>query len=190
MSELRHFSWIDPQLLHARNKSGPLDPHPCSCAARSGHTAIGLFEHTENLIVLTRLARARCRNGSAVSLQLGDRHFKSGAPSKDHSSFDKVLQFANISWPMPTRELFQGSRGYRFDLLFHAPPIFLGEVSHQQRNVLGTLTQGRDANWKHIQTIVKITAELALLDHLLEIAVGGSHQAHIYPLSTRAAQPF
>src|SRR5690242_3103719 len=99
--QLRQFPWIDSKLLHPGNKRRAFDPHPGSRAIGSSHTTVGLPEHTENFVVLTRLARDRWGNGRTRPSKFRDRHFKCGAVRKDDSSFDKVLQFANIPWPIP-----------------------------------------------------------------------------------------
>ena len=87
------------------------------------------------------------------------------------------------------RELLHGRSRNRFDLLLHAAAVLLREVANQQRNVLGTLAQRRNADRKDVQPIIQVAAKLAILDHLFEIAIRGRHQAHIHLLGASAAQP-
>ena len=53
-------------------------------------------------------------------------------------------------------------------------------MGRQQRDILGPLVQRRQVNLDHVQAVVQILAELPLLDHLGQRAVGGSDHAHVY----------
>src|SRR5215472_12037497 len=91
---------------------------------------------------------------------------------------------------MPGGQLSQRRCRNRFDLLFHSPGIFLSEVVDQQRNVLGPFTQWRNPDGKDIQTVIKVAAELAIFEHLLQVSVGRSDQTNIHPLGMVASKPF
>ena len=60
---------------------------------------------------------------------------------------------------------------------------------HQERNILWPLAQWRNGNRKHVQAVVKIAAKLLFQNHLFQIAVCGSHDAHIHFFGSCAAQP-
>src|ERR1700737_4004022 len=106
---------------------------------------------------------------------------------KDHRTLDEIFQLANISRPKPTREFPQGHRGNRFDLFLHAAAALLREVADQQGNIIRTFAQRWDADWKHVEAIVQVAAELAIPHHLFEIAIGRRYQPHIYMLGSIAA---
>ena len=40
------------------------------------------------------------------------------------------------------------------------PRVFLDEVAGEQRNVFGPLAKGRDMDWKDVQPVVEIGAEI------------------------------
>src|SRR5580692_7063667 len=91
---------------------------------------------------------------------------------------------------MPAGEPPHGHGGNRLDLLLHAAAVFLREVTHQERNVSGTFAQRRDADRKHVQAIVQVAAELAILHHYLEVAIGRRYQSHVDLPCSVATQPF
>jgi hypothetical protein len=58
-----------------------------------------------------------------------------------------------------------GHSGNQFDLLLYAAAVLLREVAAQVSNVSGTFAQRWDADRKHIQGIVQVTAAVAILHH-------------------------
>jgi hypothetical protein len=42
------------------------------------------------------------------------------------------------------------------------------------------LAQGRQMNGNHIQALVQVQSERPLLHHFCQVAIGGSHHAHIH----------
>src|ERR1700733_14149490 len=91
---------------------------------------------------------------------------------------------------MPAGEFFHGLGRNGFDLFLHAAAVLLREVSDEQRNIFWTFAQGWDPDREHVQAIVQIAAELAVLHHFLQIAIGCRHQPHIDSLGSVVAQPF
>src|SRR5256885_9679715 len=89
---------------------------------------------------------------------------------------------------MPRREFLHGRSGNGFDLLFHPATILLGEIADQQRDILRSLSQWRNANGKNIEPIIKVAAELAVLDHLFQIAIGGRYESHVHFFCMSTAQ--
>src|SRR5258708_39890241 len=109
---------------------------------------------------------------------------------KDHRTLDEIFQLTNVSRPMPAGELPDSRSRNRFDLPLHAAAVLLREVADQERNVSGTFAQRWDADRKHVQAIVQVAAELAILHHCFEIAIGRRYRSHIDLLCSVAAQPF
>ena len=91
---------------------------------------------------------------------------------------------------MPTRELPHSRGGNRFDLLVHSAAVLLDEVAGQQGNILRAFAQRWDADWEHVQAIVQVAAEFAILHHFFQVAMGGRYQSHVDLLRSVAAQPF
>src|ERR1700733_13651268 len=91
---------------------------------------------------------------------------------------------------MPAGEFFHGLGRNGFDLFLHAAAVLLREVSDEQRNIFWTFAQGWDPDREHVQAIVQIAAELAVLHHFLQIAIGCRHQPHIDSLGSVVTQPF
>src|SRR5205807_5379255 len=100
------------------------------------------------------------------------RSLQGRTTSENYCSLNQVFQFADVSRPVPACQLPHTGSGNRFDLLLHAAGVLLGEVTHQQRNVLRTLTQRRNLNGKDVEPVIKVAAELVFRDHLFQVAVG------------------
>src|SRR5207245_5624402 len=99
-------------------------------------------------------------------------------------------QLPNVPWPFPRREALHHRRRDRLNLLLHFLCELLDEISHQQGNVFATLSQRRDADRKHIQTVKQIAAKFTIRDHLLQVSVGRSDKPNIDASRVRAAQAF
>src|ERR1700674_3744885 len=63
-------------------------------------------------------------------------------------------------------------------------------MSDQGWNVFAALSQWRQKDGEHIQTIVEVTAKFASLHHLCQVPIGCSHQPHVHLVSPRAAEAF
>jgi hypothetical protein len=61
-------------------------------------------------------------------------------------------------------------------------------MADQRRDVGRALAQGRQPKREDVEPIVEITAEVAVSNHLGEIAVRGGHQAHVHLDGPGAAQ--
>src|SRR5580692_6300451 len=182
---------VDPEPLHARDQRRALDIHASCRAVRARHSPVRHFQEADDLIALIRFARAcRRRRMPPIVAQFSNRSLQCCPRREDYRTLDKVFQLTNISRPMPGGELLHGSGRYEFDPLLHAAAVLLREVSDQQRNIVRTFAQRWDADRKHVQAIVQVAAELAVLHHFLEIAIGRRHQPHIDSLGSVVAQPF
>ena len=79
---------------------------------------------------------------------------------ENHAAFNKVLKFANVSWPIGVNQGLHCDSLDRPNALLHAA----GEARHkkvdQQWNVLAPFAKRRDLNREHVEAIEKILAEL------------------------------
>ena len=80
----------------------------------------------------------------------------------DHSSLNEVLEFANIARPRICNECIHGCRGYLFNKFPHPSSKYFDEMQDQLAYILSALSQGRNQDRKHIQPVIKITAEFIL----------------------------
>ena len=55
----------------------------------------------------------------------------------------------------------------------------LQEITDQHGDVPFALTQRRQVEWQHIQSIEKILAEFTFMHRQPEVAVGGGNHAHV-----------
>src|ERR1700693_223181 len=60
-------------------------------------------------------------------------------------------------------------------------------MSDQERDILTTLAQGRDAKAKNVEAKIKVTPESAFSDSLLQIAAGGSQDTNVNGDAARAS---
>src|SRR5262245_63627068 len=82
-----------------------------------------------------------------------------------------MLQFPHVARPSVQPQRVHRLLWNALDALVQAAGVVLYEVGDQQRDVFGTLTQGRDADRKDVEAIVEVGAELIVCDHLREVAV-------------------
>jgi len=105
---------------------------------------------------------------------------RSGAVTAGHDgALDGILQLTHIPRPVVVQKHLQGSLGnvgHLFAQLVRDP---FHKVRGQQRDVLTPVPQRGDADLDHVQTIVKIVAEPALLHQLGQVLVGGRDHAHV-----------
>ena len=107
---------------------------------------------------------------------------------EDHRSLDQILQFPHISRPGIG---FKGRESFRrnlTDALSHAPGKDLHVVQDELRNVFASLSKRRQLDRKNVKTIIKITAELIVIDHFKEISVRGRDQPDVHFVSPAATQ--
>ncbi len=119
--------------------------------------------------------------------QVGKTHLSTG--KQDGQTLHQIVQFTHIARP---RVLLQGSHGIRRNR--HAVTLFtrqLGQkVLHQHRHIFRAGPQRRHVNRKHIEAVVEVGAETAILNALLKILVGGGNHPHVGGLRTGTAHPF
>ena len=99
--------------------------------------------------------------------------------SQRHGPLDAVLQLAHVARPGVAEELV-GSGAREPD---DGPPALRGvaphEASREKQDVASPLAQRRHVHAHHVDAVVQIFAEAALLDRGLEIAVGRGDDAGV-----------
>src|SRR5262249_4441819 len=106
-------------------------------------------------------------------------HGESLSVAQDHSSFDHVLKFANVARPLVFSEHLQSSL---LNILYLFPGlagVALGEVLHEQGDVLFPLPQWRAIDRKHIESIKEILTKRASVDHSRQVAVRSRDDPHV-----------
>ena len=98
----------------------------------------------------------------------------------DHvNSFHDISQLPDISRPPVVQH---GFDGHRCQGLLHA--VFLVESLQKAfrdgDDIFFPLTEGRQLNQEHAETVVQVFPELLFFHHLLQIHVGGADDAHIH----------
>src|ERR1035441_10263563 len=76
-----------------------------------------------------------------------------------------------------------------FDVPAYALRVFLDEIASEHRDVLTAVPQGRNIHWKDGQPVIQVRAELVLLDHPLQVAIGGGDNPHVHTSGPAAAYP-
>src|SRR3989442_1907021 len=97
-----------------------------------------------------------------------------------------VLEFSDVARPVVSA---QGTERLFRDCSRASPGVTRSPqgVGGQQGQVLNSLSQRRDAQHHHAQTIVEIFSKPTFLHFTLEIAVGGCKHSNIYPDGTGAS---
>jgi len=110
------------------------------------------------------------------------------ATDPEHHAVRHVAQFTHVPAPgMGKQALHQLGRalGHRQVMALRG---LLQEMLEQQRNVLAPLAQGRQLDHDHVEAVVQILAEAALVRALAQVVLGGRHDAGIYRNQLIAAQ--
>ena len=90
-----------------------------------------------------------------------------------------IFKLANIPRKAEATELFQGSIRNPFGLDAKLLGTLLQKVPRQCKHVLAAFTQGGQAQANHIEAMVQIFAEHAVLDALLQVLMGRSNHAQV-----------
>ena len=105
---------------------------------------------------------------------------------QDHA-LDQVLELADVARPGVTLEGGEGGGGQAQHGLAEPFVAALHEVGDQERQVLDALAQRGQVDRDDVEPVVEVLPEVALLDQLLEAAVGRGDQAYVYPQGLHAA---
>ena len=87
------------------------------------------------------------------------------------SSFDNVLQLADVSWKRIRHQLCHGIAG---DLLSSTQKMI-----DEERNIVDAPAQRRNMDWKDIEPVVQVFPEVTSPDHAAQFTVGCGNDANI-----------
>src|SRR5262249_20293900 len=107
---------------------------------------------------------------------------------KDDGAFKDVLHLADVARPGVANQGVQDRGRDGLDPPAHAPREPLGEVASEHRNIVAPLTQWRQHDRKHAQTVIEVVAELTVRDHPRQVPVRRRHQPHVHADGVRATQ--
>ena len=99
------------------------------------------------------------------------------AVGKHHRSLHGVFELANVPRPAIFLERPHGRLRKSLGLLAELLRGNLQKVLRQQRNVLAAFSQRRKVHLNHVQPVVKVFAESALLHHVGQVAVASRRSA-------------
>ncbi len=109
-------------------------------------------------------------------------------PGHGSDALHAVLQLAHVAGPLAVEEHLQGLGAHLHAAL--VLPVEAGEEEiHQEGDVLAPLPQGRQEDGHHVDAEVEVGAELVLLHHLFQVAVGGGDEAHVHLVGPGAPHP-
>ena len=113
---------------------------------------------------LLHLKPVKARRAVVILTDGRDENNPGTAPGSIRT-LDEVLEFANISRPMPLLKSAHRRFGNRIDLPIQLEGVFHHEVPHQPGNVVAALSQRRHINGEYMQPVIQIAAKLALRNH-------------------------
>ena len=105
----------------------------------------------------------------------------------DHDPLHQIPQLAHIARPGVFFERAERLRGQFFRLAAIGGRELAQEMIGQQAHVFDPLPQRRHMKRDHIQAVEQIFAEIAALDFLFQILVGGGDHAHVHLNGFRGA---
>ena len=106
---------------------------------------------------------------------------------QDGQPLDQVLQLAHVARPGVLLQRLQAGIRAASRRAAVAPVVLVHEEACQQRDVAAAFAQGRDGDAHHVEPVPQVFAELALVHHLLQVAVGGRDHPHVHFLGPRRA---
>src|SRR5260370_13343787 len=126
----------------------------------------------------------RCDTGTEV-LNRDAQHWTG---RENHSAFDYVLEFANVSRPWVLHQSLHSFAGNRIDRPVHPSRRMLHEMPHERWYVPRTFAQRSNGDRENVEPIVKIAARLLLCHHLSHVPMGRSYDPNLASLRPRATQ--
>src|SRR5688572_1516045 len=144
-------------------------------------------KHSDDSVLILRRRRRR-RRGTCRQRRI--RYLERRTVRQDHGSLNDILEFTNVSGPLPLRQSTHCCTRNALNLLSHAPRVLVDKVPHQVRDVITTFAQGWDSYGKNIEAIVEITPKLLVRHHRHEVTVRGSNKTNVHLFRAGAAEPF
>ena len=96
-----------------------------------------------------------------------------------HHALHRVGQFTHVPRPVPGHQTKHGSVIDPWDGAANFRSPLPHEVTNQQRNVFTTLPQGWDMDLSAPNSVIKVLAEIAVLDVLLQVSIGRADESNV-----------
>ncbi len=117
-------------------------------------------------------------------------HLDDVAAAEHHRALDGVLQLAHVAGPGVVLEHAAAASSEKPRTALRVlRRVALQEVLGEQRNVLAPRGQRGDAHLDHVEAVVEVLAEAALLHLALQVLVGGGDEPHVDLDGLGAAEP-
>src|SRR5438093_7839561 len=182
----------DVELFHLLLQSGTLHSQTGRGPLRTAHYPSGFMEDAEDVLPFgvgqcDRLPGRRLSLGGR-GLQVAEVDPERSARRENDRAFDDILHLPDIARPVVANKGVHDRGRDALDPPAHPARETLDEMADQHRNIFAPLAQGRQHDREHVQAVVEVVAEVAVGDHVRQVAVRGRHQAHVYPDRPRASQ--
>ena len=115
---------------------------------------------------------------------------KIGAGGENHGALNHVLELPDVAGPLPSAQGVEDVRRNRRNGAAEAVCVARHEVSSQRGDILRPFAKRRQADRKHAEPVVQVAPERPLVDHRVEVAVGGGNDADVDASGERAAETF
>jgi hypothetical protein len=187
LSRHQHLAQINAVLSHPVPDGDAIDPqNPRSLGLVSVAFPESLDE-CDFFFRLVRSGRASDRFGNErvrQVIQTNDSFF-----CNHKAIFQSALQFPHIAGPRVGHESVQGLwRQTRYPLPCSLPQAFYKGVD-QERDILESLTKGREVNRNDIDAKEEVFSESLALDHLLKVLVRGCDNPDVYRYGAVVSNP-
>src|SRR5213594_3251666 len=180
----------DAELLHAGLEGRSLEAQDLGGAALTADPPTCLLENRGDVLALDILEAPQLLHWAPAGRRCHDvPELEAALGREDDRSLDDVLKLAHISGPCVGAQPVQHFRAQSPHALSHLRSVEHGEMPRKVWNVLRPLSQGRDDDRKYVETIVEVRAEALVAHGLLEVAIGGRDQPHVYLKRLRPADP-
>src|SRR3990172_3611095 len=151
---------------------------------RLGLVPLDLLEDVENVLLLEMAPRLSEAESNALDIldraATKDGNVQGQLPQRDglalgqgHRALDDVLQLADVAGPVVLIQRGRGARGEALHLAGELAVVLADEVLYQKGDVVAALAQGGQRDGNHVQAVVQVLPEGALLHGLLQVPVGG-----------------
>ena len=107
------------------------------------------------------------------------RHFHHLRRRHDGDPVAQVFELPHIAREILLREEIQRILGESFGIDVQIARAFCQEVPGQQRNIVAPVAQRRQAQADHVEPVIQVFPEQALLDAQIEVLMGGGNYPHI-----------
>jgi hypothetical protein len=143
------------QSPHLILQGGSFKPEALCRSAIPSYSPGGDLQSVEDRLPLGLLKGRAHRNNSAAgrSGQLCSWHIQFVSLREDHAAFNKILELANVSWPVGIDQSFHRGFWHRPDTLLHTTGDARHEKVDQKLNVFAPFPERRNPNWKNSQPV-------------------------------------